>query len=549
METNLSVFKQFAKKANIEIEKSNLVWGYTRVSSKDQYENNSLSNQKNAIKKFADELGYRVEKYFGGTYESANSDLSRKEFSLMFGELEKVKQRPYAIIVFKMNRFSRTGMQSISLLNKLVNEYSVHLIEVATRTSTDSENEQLSIMQSLIDAKKENINRMQVTLPGMKSLLRKGNWLGKAPKGYDHYGHRVKNFSRIREKQEIVLNEEGKILQKGWYWKLDGAGDAEIIARLKKNGLQITKQQLSSIWRNTFYCGVLVHKLLESEPIRGNWEPMISEEIFLDVQKIISKNHQGYQHTKLNERFPLANFIRCSICDRRMTYYSNKKKNLDYYRCNVCKGMNINANSTVRSAHKGAHELFLDMMSNFALDTKFIPLFKKQIQLTFEYHNQHQIKNIASSRKKFKELEDELTSMINRYARGKLGVSYFESGKKEIEQEMATCKEIIGTSDLNLSNLTMYIDKSLEICSNIHNYWKKAPFKIKKDIQNLVFPNGVSLSDTKSNYLTNNINSVFSAISLFRKNCEDIKKGLSSDTLEKSLLVAGAGLEPTTFGL
>ncbi|MFC2103388.1 recombinase family protein [Bacteroidota bacterium] len=542
MKKNLDDFKQFAKKVNAEIKKSNLVWGYTRVSSKDQYENNSLTNQKNALHKFADEYGYSIEKFFGGTYESASGDFTRKEFLKMFEELKSSKKRPYAILVFKMSRFSRTGAGGIALLDKLTSKYNVHLIETSSCSSTDAEDQKLSLLQSLLDANKENYNKLETTIPGMKSFLKCGNWLGKAPRGYDHFGQRVKDYNRISEKQKIVLNEEGKILQNAWYWKLDGASDAEIIARLNQSEVHITKQRLSSMWRNPFYCAVTVHELLDNEPVRGNWEPMIPHKVFWDVQEIISKNHQGYQHSKENERFPLSNFVRCSICDGRMTYYTNKKKNLDYYRCNICKGMNINANSTVRSVRKGAHELFLEMMNLYALDVKYIPLFKKQLQLTFDYLNSHQIKDAEINKKKLKLLEGELSAMIIRYSRGKLEKQYFELGKRKIEEEMTTCKEIIDTSELNLSNLLNYIDQSLEICSNIHNYWKRAPFKVKKELQKLVFPNGIFLSESKSHYLTKNTNSVFSAIHLFTSSYADTKKGLSNKIIEKSLLVAGAEL-------
>ena len=66
MEINLNVFKQFAKNANVEIKKSNLVWGYTRVSSKDQLQNRSLENQMIALQKFAEKFGYSIEKFLVG---------------------------------------------------------------------------------------------------------------------------------------------------------------------------------------------------------------------------------------------------------------------------------------------------------------------------------------------------------------------------------------------------------------------------------------------------------------------------------------------------
>ena len=57
---------------------------YTRVSSKEQAENNtSLTSQKRYCEEYCKKNGYAIKAYFGGTFESAKGD-ERKEFKKRF---------------------------------------------------------------------------------------------------------------------------------------------------------------------------------------------------------------------------------------------------------------------------------------------------------------------------------------------------------------------------------------------------------------------------------------------------------------------------------
>src|SRR4029453_383267 len=82
---------------------------YTRVSTKEQADNNmSLETQKKACEQYAAKQGYRTLGYFGGTYESAKTD-ERKQFNAMLSFVKKSKEKIAHIIVYSVDRFSRSG--------------------------------------------------------------------------------------------------------------------------------------------------------------------------------------------------------------------------------------------------------------------------------------------------------------------------------------------------------------------------------------------------------------------------------------------------------
>ena len=82
---------------------------YTRVSSKEQADNNlSLEFQRKTIEEYAQKSNFTIAAYFGGTYESAKSD-GRKEFQRMLDFIKKNKGKVSQVLVYTLDRLSRTG--------------------------------------------------------------------------------------------------------------------------------------------------------------------------------------------------------------------------------------------------------------------------------------------------------------------------------------------------------------------------------------------------------------------------------------------------------
>ncbi|HET8963522.1 MAG TPA: recombinase family protein [Chitinophagales bacterium] len=547
---SLEKFKSFGKKIEVIKHTNNEVWIYTRVSSKDQESNKSLTTQLEAGHKLAKEKNFIVTNTFGGTYESASGDISRTEFMKLMGAVRSSRKKPYAILIYTLSRFSRTGGNGISLANELVEKLGVHLYEVSTERNTFTEVGKLEVYQELLKARQENITRLSVTMPGLKKFVEEGNWLGKAPRGYDHYGHRTKNHKFYSQTQKIKINEEGKTLKLAWQWKLQGEKDHLIIEKLNNIGVSIKKQSLSDMWRNPFYCGISNHKLLDGEIVEGNWAKIVSRNDFLRVQEILKCSHQGYKQDKASPDRPLNGFIVCNECKGKMTGYENKKKGIHYYKCqNGCKS-SINANKTIKAKADGAHELFLSLLSKYTLDPTIQDLFKEQLRLTYNTLNNGKDGEAKELKKELERAQNELKSLKKNYALGKdIDSDIYEELKVEFEKKIISLTEALEKVDSKISNLENYIDISLEVALNLRKYWASEELDIKKRIQELVFGTELSIDVKNRSYLTKNVNEIFQISAAIN--------GVSGDEKEKrqlrnqlpSSLVAGTGLEPMTFGL
>jgi len=141
---------------------------------------------------------------------------------------------------------------------------------------------------------------------------------------------------------------------------LDNLSIEEIRSRLKSLGLTLNHQRLSEILRNPFYCGLIAHKSLEGNLVEGKHEAIISKEVFLKVNGILSERKHGYKTDKEGDFVPLRRFLVCDHCGENMTGYLVRAKGLWYYKCRT-KGCGNNKSAKV------LHSAFTNLLQPYSL--------------------------------------------------------------------------------------------------------------------------------------------------------------------------------------
>lgn len=104
----------------------------------------------------------------GGIYESASGNFTRKEFDSLLEKVKIAKNKPFAIAVKFISRFSREAGGGIEILKNLINTYQVHLFETSSGLCTENDKDKLEIYTRIIEANKENHTRTERTRPGLK---------------------------------------------------------------------------------------------------------------------------------------------------------------------------------------------------------------------------------------------------------------------------------------------------------------------------------------------------------------------------------------------
>ncbi len=143
----------------------------------------------------------------------------------------------------------------------------------------------------------DNQLRKQKCTDGIRDMLLGGDWPTSPPIGFDTV--------KLNGKRRIVINDKGKLVRLVFHWKAEeGLSNEAIRIRLAERGLKLVHQRITAILRNPFYCGLLVHKMLEGKVIEGNHERLVSRDIFLKANGLLDQNTHGYSIKRKTMPFP-----------------------------------------------------------------------------------------------------------------------------------------------------------------------------------------------------------------------------------------------------
>ncbi|UCJ10304.1 recombinase family protein [Chitinophaga pendula] len=406
----------------------------------------------------------------------------------------------------------------------------------------------MAIIDSLSHARKENLERLEIIVPFMQAHLRNGKRFGTCPVGYDHYGPRVQNEKFIAKHQRIEINKDGELLKEAWAWKMSQRfSDAQILGKLEARGLKLTPQKLSKIWRNPFYCGININKMID-EPVQGNWPALISQADFMKVQHILEGNPAGYQHKKAEDMRPLNRHVKCVNCKHYMLGYFNKNKNLHYYRCRHCKGLNINAHTTKQAKRKGLNDLFLDFLDNFSISPSVVPLVKLQLTKLFDHFNQNNGDD-DNLKEQLAALGKQVKSLKIRHALNEIDKEAYDLATDHLNEKIQAIKKELDNEIPRVLNLDKLLTQSLEKLQSLRLVWASSDLEEKRTILRTIFPDGFYYDAENHQCLTYKLNEFVRASSFLARVSPEKENGNFQDFLENSRSVARARVELATSGL
>lgn len=499
--------------------KNCVIW--TRVSTKRQEDNGgSLDDQRCKCEAFAKQNGYKIKGYFGGTHESAKTP--GPLLKEMYHAIRKDKTITH-IIVSVVDRFSRNVGQASTIIDELLKQ-NVVIVEAATGIDTSTREGIMMIKFKLTLAEWDNGNRTDKFTSGRKHCLESGVYCGAAkPLGYDKQGKSMGTT--------FTINEKGKLIAKAFRWKLQGLANHQIISRLSTYGLEMSKQKLHHILTNPFYAGKIRHKMLEGKLVDGNQPCIVSYDDFLLVQDILSGRTGVYKHQKETPRFPLKRHVLCSKDRTPLTAYTVKKKNIDYYKCN------LNGCKTNVSAKK-LHSKYEELLRNYNIPEALKCILHDVISAMIHSDNEEQRKNEVLLKKQKTECLNKLKNCKVRFGMGDIDEDIYQETNAalqdkldKIELELAKCRK-------DLSNFDSEVDEVFAICCKLDCLWKNSSLETSQKLQNLLFPNGILWDKEKEDYRTFDENEALSVIARISRNYKNKKEDFPSGKSSKVKLCA-----------
>lgn len=327
----------------------------------------------------------------------------------------------------------------------------------------------------------ENDRRALNVIAGMCKAMKEGRHVNMAPKRYRNARDQNNNPVVEHSKDGPIIKWAFEEVERGIYNVM------EVWRMAKEKGLKMGKSLIWNILRNPFYCGKLyipAYKKEEAMLIKGVHEPLISEDIFNEVQDVLNGRKRkplDSQHG-LKEEFPLRGNLLCKQCGRLLTASTSKGNGGLYYYYHCIKGCKerfhseevnksfqkelekYQANENAKEYHKAVlmHHLNIDTDGN----TKKIAQLQTDIQKNKE--------RISIARKKV------------------LDGLWDDEDLKETKEQ---CQPVIEQMERELANLgksDSTIDDQVEFCicffANLPAYYESADLILKRQIIGLIYP-------------------------------------------------------------
>ena len=297
---------------------------YIRVSSAEQAMpgHYSLSAQEELCRTYAkDNKMEGTAVYADEGISASKSLLKRKALLSMLEDAEKGK---FQVILFKdITRWSRNASNYYKVQERLdkckVGWISVQQPYLETMTPTGKF--QVSVMLGTSQLESEQVGERVKFVQNAE--LRQGYFPFPdhcLPLGY--------NTVRTEDGHlKVVVNEDQREAVKEIFSTYLATGNRQrCIDRAAELGVTVTLDQMRGMVRNRIYLG-------EVRGIKGFCEPLVTEEQFALIQKILS--HRNY--TAPTKSYTFSSLCRCGACGGHMYGTTNTCSGSVWYRCDTCK--------------------------------------------------------------------------------------------------------------------------------------------------------------------------------------------------------------------
>lgn len=310
---------------------------YTRVSTTRQVLGVSLAEQRSAIERYATARNLHISQWFEEVRTAASS--RRSMFQTIMGILQN--NRDTGLILHKVDRGAR-NLKDWATLGELIDHgvdvrFAHDDLDLETRGGRLTADIQAVIAADYIRNLREEVRK------GIHGRLEQGLYPFQAPIGYrDHGRGRTKTPDPVTA--PLVVHA----------FRAYATGDYTLNAlsqELYKLGLSghtdqpLSPTTVSNLLRRPFYVGTCKVRGVE---LRGIHQPLISHELFDEVQRLLRKRRPG---RRTRHTFRYARRLECQRCTRSLT--GERQKGHTYYRCHQCAGVSVREEVVDRTQLEG----------------------------------------------------------------------------------------------------------------------------------------------------------------------------------------------------
>ena len=464
---------------------------YCRVSTEEQVENFSLATQQKACRDFCARNSFDVDKVFVEEGESAKTT-QRTQFQRMLTYCRENKGRVKWVVVYAVNRFARSSHDHLQTRVFLA------ALGVSLRSVTEQfdESSQGKLMESILAsfAQFDNDVRAERTVAGMKAAIQSGKWTFRSTLGYLKGDRRPGSPSLIHDPERAPLIRQAfEMYATGLHTKQKVLEMINAAGLRTVKGAKVSQQTFEQMLRKPVYAGWLVVDGW-GERTRGDFEPLVSQELFDCVQAVLSgKRMSVMPRLRSHPDFPLRHFVKCGSCGSPLTgcYTKGRTKRYPYYYCqnNKCQGK-------VRVGKLELERGFVAFLERMQPKSQYVKLFNA---IVLDVWKEKQAQNLTLN----VTLKNHIEGLNERKERLEETFIYEKTIDRETYQrQLDKLNEQIVLAEmqereakLESYDVEAVLNFAEHVILNAARLWTELASDAKQRLQKVLFPQGVSFAD------------------------------------------------------
>lgn len=511
---------------------------YTRVSSDEQAEKGySLQYQEEQLRKYCVSRDISIVAHYREDYSAKTFD--RPEFNKLMTFCQRNRGQVDYLLFINWSRFSRNAGDSYAVIKKL-NALNIEPQAIEQPLDLKVPENKMMLAFYLASPEVENDRRSINVKSGLYRAKKEGRWTTHAPTGY-------RNIRTEDGRAMIVPSNEAVLIREAFLEFATGTyGVEELRRKLEEKGLQVNRSRFPELLRNQTYIGKVYVPAYKDEPsyyTKGIHEPLISEELFYEVQDIL-EGRSPNRPTKntMKEELPLRGFLECRICGKNISGSASRGNGGKYFYYHCTCGCRERYKADV--ANKAFVELLKSIKPNPMILEMNCEILLDEFESKFKQEKSELVKVDESIAKNNQRLQNAQRLMLD----GDISSADY----KEIKVQIAAANDELLRRKSSLSagqdNFKDYLRIGASILRNIDEFYSKATLKEKQLLIGSVFPEKLIFENNQ--FRTKRVNEAIALMCLKKKELQIKKGGRSDKNLDSSAQVGVRRFElPTPTSL
>ena len=251
----------------------------------------------------------------------------------------------------------------------------------------------------------------------------------------------------------------------------------------------LTTQAIGQLLRNQLYAGIVDVPEYGVRAKRGDFEPLISEDLFYRVQLVLSgRVPSTTPQQRAHPDFPLRAFVRCGSCGRGFTgsWSKGRREYYAYYHCRPgCRAVNI-----PKAKLEG---LFADELALLQPSPGYMRLLKESVLQIWKVRKAAVSEEIAIAERAAKAIQDKLNRLDEAFLfERSIDIETYDRHTEKLREELTLARIDRHSGQLDELDVEGILAFAERVLPRAADLWVHASLEQRQRFQQLFFPEGIS---------------------------------------------------------